>query len=96
MWENGVGLEQDFAKAAQLYKAAADVGLAAAQYNLGVLCFEGKGMDKSIEAAKYWFAKSAEQGHKLAKSNLEKLEAGITEIQTREEADAEGERASSN
>ena len=70
--------------------------MAAAQYNLGVLCIEGKGVEYNVEAAKYWFAKSAEQGHELAKTNLQKLEAGVRVVQTREEADAQGERASSS
>ena len=75
MWENGVGLESDDAKAAQLYRTAAEAGLAAAQYNLGVMCAEGRGVEQNNDAAKYWFRKAAELGNAMAQSNLDVMNA---------------------
>ena len=59
----------------QLYLAAAETGLAAAQFNLGVLTAKGLGIDADAEQAKNWFRKAAAQGHEPAQSNLEQLEA---------------------
>ena len=73
MCENGTGLEQDLKRAAVFYELAADTGLAAAQYNLGVMYAEGTGVEADIEKARGWLEKSAAQGNELAAQNLEKL-----------------------
>ena len=49
---------------------AAHSGNAAAQNNLA-LCYEsGKGVEKHLTKAQYWFSKSAEQGNPHAQCNL--------------------------
>ena len=75
MCENGTGMTADVAKAAQLYKAAADAGLAAAQYNLGVLAAEGRGVPKDLALARRLFEKAAAQQHPVAKENLRRMDA---------------------
>ncbi|HJM50819.1 MAG TPA: SEL1-like repeat protein [Alphaproteobacteria bacterium] len=47
--------------------------MAAAQYNLGVMCAEGRGVEQSDDTAKYWFRKAAELGSEMAQSNLDVL-----------------------
>ena len=70
-------MDTDNAQAAQLYKAAADAGLAAAQYNLAVMIAEGRGVDQHYEAATALFETAAAGGHELAAENLERLQAAI-------------------
>ena len=41
---------------------------------LGECYRRGRGIEKDIEMAKYWYRKAAEQGHKKAKEALEDLE----------------------
>ena len=44
MYAYGVGVEQDYAKAAAWYERASEQGNADAQNNLGVMYAEGKGV----------------------------------------------------
>ena len=52
--------------AAEWFRRAAEQGYANAQYNLGVLYAEGKGVEASKVTAGEWFAKAAVQGHRDA------------------------------
>ncbi|WP_013629999.1 tetratricopeptide repeat protein [Rubinisphaera brasiliensis] len=58
----GVGVEQDYAKAAEWYEKAADQGDPDAQYMLGILKIEGDGNSADPEAGAVWVRKAAEQG----------------------------------
>jgi TPR repeat protein len=49
---------------------AAKQGDAAAQYNLGVLYYNGEGVPQDYETAVYWFRKATEQGNAFAQYNL--------------------------
>ena len=60
----------DYAKAASLYRKAAQQGLAEAQNNLGVMYKDGQGVEQNFAEAARWFAKAALQGNILAQSNL--------------------------
>jgi len=51
-------------------KKAAEQGYAGAQYNLGVIYDNGKGVTQDYKQAVYWYKKSAEQGHAKAQNNL--------------------------
>ena len=48
----------------------AEKGDADAQFNLGKIYYDGKGVEKSYEQAVYWWAKAAEQGYAKAQNNL--------------------------
>ena len=54
--------EKNFMKAKELYEKAANQGHSAAQYYLGVMYYEGRGIEKNIRKAKEWFEKATEQG----------------------------------
>jgi len=43
MYQIGQGVAQDYAEAARWYRKAADQGGVAAQFNLGVMYYEGQG-----------------------------------------------------
>ena len=48
--------------------------MAVAQFNLGVLYYEGQGVKQSFEAAREWWMKAAEQGNEDAINNLQVLD----------------------
>jgi len=59
-----------FRQAAKWYLAAAEQGYAAAQYNLGLMKRQGRGVSQSDADANAWFRKAADQGHKHAAHKL--------------------------
>ena len=56
--------------AAKLYHKAAEQGIAEAQYNLGVMYRNGRGVGQSDATAMKWYRKAAEQGQTAAQYNL--------------------------
>lgn len=69
-YENGKGVEQNFAEAVKLYTRSANQGNEAAQFNLGRMYAKGRGVKKSEIKAVYWYSKAAEQGNAAAQNNL--------------------------
>lgn len=70
MYQQGLGVPQDFGEAAAWYRRAAEQGHVRAQQNLGALYEEGSGVPQSyVEAAK-WYLRAAEGGNVFAKLNL--------------------------
>ncbi len=63
-------LEKDYKNAVPLFKQAAEMGNAEAQYNYGVCFQQGIIVEKSDSIAHYWFLKSAEQGWKDSEYEL--------------------------
>jgi TPR repeat protein len=70
VYERGIGVPQDYAQAADLYRRAADKGDADAQFNLAILYDNGTGAPKNYMAAAGWYEKAAEQGLPRAQFNL--------------------------
>ena len=66
----GLGVAQDFQKAADAYKKGADLGDANAQFSLGTFSLEGLGVKKDPTAAANLFDKAAKSGHAMAQYNL--------------------------
>ena len=62
--------EKAFAKAAELWRPLAEKGDAAAQYSLGTLYAEGKGVEQNDATAFLWFQRAANQGHAAAQYNV--------------------------
>jgi len=56
--------------AAYWYRKAAELGHAAAQFNLGCMCEDGVGVRASDAEAAHWYRQAAEQGHVKAQFNL--------------------------
>ena len=74
MYENGFGVEQDYATALNYFYKAAEAGYAVAQCNVGRYYIEQRGgMPKDIEHAKQWLQLSADQGYERAVQLLEEL-----------------------
>ena len=51
----------DFVEAVKWYRKAAEQGLSQAQYNLGVMYAEGRGVEQNDAEAVKWYRKAAEQ-----------------------------------
>jgi TPR repeat protein len=56
------GVEQDFAKARELYMQAANTGNGNAMYNLGFMYATGRGVAVNIDEARQWYEKAVQHG----------------------------------
>jgi tetratricopeptide repeat protein len=61
---------EKFEEAFDLYKELANKENAIAQNYIGLMYFNGKGMEEDEDKAFEWFLKSAEQGHAAAQNNV--------------------------
>ncbi len=70
--EDGLSAYQakDYAKAIALWRPLADSGVAAAQYRIGVMYAEGKGVATNDAEAALWFERAAAQGDASAQYDL--------------------------
>lgn len=64
---------RDYARAADLFRKAAEKGNPGAQRHLGTLYKNGTGVPKDPELAKYWYKKAADQGDQSAAKLLQEL-----------------------
>jgi TPR repeat protein len=70
--EDGIAAyrDKDYVKAVDLWRPLAEKGVATAQYRLGTLYAEGKGVAQNDATAATWFQRAAEQGDAAAQYNL--------------------------
>lgn len=66
----GKGIEENHAKALELYKESADLGLPEAQCALGTIYKEGLIIEKDYKKAREYYEKAVEQGFAPAQVNL--------------------------
>lgn len=71
--ENGEGVERDAPHAAELYCAAARLGDAESQFNLGWMYANGRGVERSDATAAFFFHAAAEQGFEQAANMLARV-----------------------
>jgi len=69
-YARGLGVEQSYQQARELYELAASQGNATAQYNLGFMHQQGHGVDQSYERAAEYYEAAAKQGYASAQLNL--------------------------
>lgn len=74
MYEEGLGVKQDYKEAVKWYLKAAEKGHAQSQYKLGTMYALGKGVSKDTLEAGKWFGKAAGQGYEPVKQQI--LETG--------------------
>ena len=60
----------DYATVVRLLRPLADQGMALAQFSLGVMYANGKGVPQDLTQAVNWFRKAADQGNADAQANL--------------------------
>ncbi len=70
MYDNGYGVQQNHAEAANWYQKAAEQGYAFGQSNLGFMYENGDGVDQDYAEAVKWYRKAADQGLALGQNNL--------------------------
>ena len=66
----GKVVSQDKTKAAQLYKKAADMGFAPAQFNYAMCAKDGQGIPKDTALCTEYLSKAADSGYRLAQEAL--------------------------
>ncbi|MGA2960939.1 MAG: RodZ domain-containing protein [Candidatus Korobacteraceae bacterium] len=69
-YQNGEGVQKDYAEAARWFRKAAEQGNASGQNNLGVMYLSGRGVAKNNAEAVHWFHKAADQGSSMGQYNL--------------------------
>ena len=81
----------DYAQAVQLYRKAADQGIAQGQANLARMYAHGHGLPKNTRTAYFWWLVAAEQGNADAQKNLKLVDQGLSaEDRASAQADARG------
>jgi hypothetical protein len=73
MYANGEGVKQDYLRAAEWYRKAAEQGLREAQYALGFMYEEGQGLAKDRGQAVRWLELAAAQGEVRAQTLLNRM-----------------------
>ncbi len=66
----GLGRDQDYFLARKLYLQAAELHHRKAQTNLGMMYYNGQGVEADPDQAAYWFEQAANQGDPMAQYNL--------------------------
>ncbi|SUA44383.1 sel1 repeat protein [Neisseria zoodegmatis] len=66
----GLDRQQDYMLARKYYLQAAELDHRKAQTNLGMMYYNGQGVDADPEQAAYWFEQAASQGDAVAQYNL--------------------------
>jgi hypothetical protein len=70
LYRFGLGVGQDFERAAFWYREAAEMGLPGAQANLAMMYLRGQGLNADARKAAQWFSQAAVQGHAISQYNL--------------------------
>ena len=70
LYDKGLGVPQDDAKAVHWYRLAAEQGDVKGQYTLGLMYDRGQGIPQDDTKAVPWYRLAAEQGYALAETNL--------------------------
>lgn len=73
MYENGMGVPQDYHKAVKWYRTAAARYNSRAQNNLGVMYENGTGVRQDYKIAKEWYGKACDNGVQLGCDNYRRL-----------------------
>ena len=89
MYDGGLGVPHDPARALAWYRRAAEAGSAAGAFNVGVLYDSGVGVAQDQRRAATWYARAAARGFARAQYNLGLMyEAGIGVARDRRRAAA--------
>ena len=83
-YDNGLGVVQDYAEAARLYKLAAAQGHASAQSNLGGMYGKGEGVAQDYTRAHMWWNLAAAKGESIAVKNRDVVAKQMTQQQVAE------------
>ena len=73
IYENGIGVERNYAEAAKWYRLASDNGRISATYKLGLCYEEGRGVQKDLNEARRLYEIAAKRNVKEAQQKLASL-----------------------
>ena len=73
MYQNGMGVRQDYYKAVKWYRIAADNHSANSRNNLGVMYENGTGVRQDYKIAKEWYGKACDIGDQKGCDNYRRL-----------------------
>jgi TPR repeat protein len=68
---------RDYARAYRIWRPLAENGEANAQFHLGALYLEGRGVDRNLAEARRWLRAALAQGQERARFLLGRVEDGI-------------------
>ena len=80
-YENGEGVERDFALARELYCALAYEGSAAAAHHLGWMYLNARGVERDDDMAATWLNIAAERGHQTSRNLLRTLPGAKRDVE---------------
>ena len=83
-FHDGLGVTQDYAKAAKWFRKAAKQGHVEAQANLGMMCALGRGLDRDYAEGFKWLSLATENGDMRAEQTRAKLAKRMTKEQITE------------
>ena len=81
MYDNGLGVPQDYKESVKLYRLSAEQGFAKAQFNLGLIYRKGRGVPKDYVSAHMWWNIAGSNGHKSAVKNRNIVEEKMSKQQ---------------
>ena len=84
IYNEGLGVKQDYAEAVRWYRLAAAQGHASAQSNLGTMYGEGQGVVQDYTRAHMWFNLAAVKGNSNAVQNRDIVAKKMTTQQIAE------------
>ena len=84
VYDHGIGVGQDSAKAAEWYKRAAEQSHTGAQFNIAMMYIAGKGVQQNFVNARKWFIVSGARGAEKAKKAAEYIRRYLTPEQVAE------------
>ena len=67
--------QEKFEEAIRFFALTADQGLTEGEFNLGIFCRDGVGMEVDLGKARYWFERAAAKGDEPAIEALAELDA---------------------
>ena len=76
IYDQGLGVTQDYTEALKWYRMAAAQGYAEAQHNLGNMYRQGQGVTQDDAEAAHWYRKAAGQGIVEAQNSLGSMHQG--------------------
>jgi TPR repeat protein len=90
MYEHGMGVDQDDARAASWYRKAAELGDPRSQFTTSIMYYKGQGVPQDrVEAAKWWTLAMMNGG---AVAEMVRLSVESAQSKMTPEQIAEGER----
>lgn len=75
------GVSKDYSQSAIFFTRAAQLGDPDAQWALGMLYYEGKGVTRNVDEAIHWLIEAAQRGNENAKKNLGAMPEFLSSLQ---------------